>query len=201
MNLSQLWKEGTQWVIRVLQDMEARLKAWTKPAPDRLISGVATDLRRSKKRLIVENAFLRQQVIVLKRQNRRRQLTMKDRCLLVVLASLLRGWKDALLIVQPNALLKWHRQGFRLFWRRKSQAKPSKPRIAAETIALILEMATNNRLWGAPRIRDKLLKLGIRVSKRTIQKYMRQARRGLPPQQKSQTWATFRAAVPIYRRG
>ncbi len=91
MNLSQIWNEGTQWIIRVLQHMEARLKAWTRPAPERLISGVATDLLRSKKGLIVENAFLRQQVIVLKRQNRRPPLTMKDRCLLVVLASILRG--------------------------------------------------------------------------------------------------------------
>jgi putative transposase len=121
------------------------------------------------------------------------QLTPRDRRILVFLAHHVGGWKDALHIVKPDTLLRWHRQGFKLYWRRKSQGTPRRPQISEETIALIKEMAIENRLWGAPRIRDELRKLGIRVSKRTIQRYMRQARRGLPPQQKSQTWATFLA--------
>jgi hypothetical protein len=100
---------------------------------------------------------------------------------LVLLASTLRGWKDALHIVKPDTVMKWHRQVFRLFWRRKSRGQPRKPRISPEVIALIKEMAVENRLWGSPRIRDELLKLGFKVAKRTVQKYMRQARRGLPP--------------------
>jgi len=170
------------------------VKEWTKPAPDRQITGVAADLLRSKPELIAENAFLRQQVIVLKRQSAGRpSITQQDRRVLVVLASKLRGWKDALHIVKPDTVMKWHRQGFRLFWKRKTQAKARPPRISPEAIALIKEMAIENRLWGSPRIRDELLKLGFKVAKRTVQKYMRQARRGLLPEHQSQTWATFLA--------
>jgi hypothetical protein len=179
MNWRQLWNAGKQMVVRGLQQVETQVKAWTKPAPDRQITGVATDLFRSKKDLIAENAFLRQQVIVLKRQHTGRPpITPQDRRVLVALASKLRGWKDALHIVQPDTLVKWHRQGFRLYWRRKSQGKTHQPRISPETIALIKEMAVENRLWGSPRIRDELLTLGITVSKRPVQRYMRQARRG-----------------------
>ena len=109
---------------------------------------------------------------------------------MVLLASRVRAWRQALLIVQPETLLRWHRQGFRLFWRRKSRAGAStaRPKVAPETITLIKEMAAANRLWGAERIRGELLKLGIRVAKTTIQRYMRQAR---PPRHSGQTWATF----------
>jgi hypothetical protein len=106
---------------------------------------------------------------------------------LVFLAHHVGGWKDALHIVKPDTLLRWHRRGFKLYWRRKSQGIPRRAQISEETMALIKAMAIEDRLWGAPRIRDELHKLGIRVSKRTIQRYMRQARRGLPPRQKSQT--------------
>ena len=85
-------------------------------------------------------------------------------------------------------LLRWHQELFRLFWKRKSKASSHKPKVAAETIALIRAMARNNRLWGAERIRGELLKLGIRVCKRTIQKYMRTVRTHQP---RGQTWATF----------
>lgn len=85
-------------------------------------------------------------------------------------------------------LLRWHRELFRLYWKRRSKASSHKPKVAAETIALIREMAKENRLWGAERIRGELLKLGLRVCKRTIQKYMRTVR---TPQPRGQTWATF----------
>jgi len=111
-----------------------------------------------------------------------------DRMLLVLLARAVRTWKQALFIVQPETLLRWHRQGFQLYWKYKSRAAVSKPKIAAETVALIKEMARENRLWGAERIRGELLKLGIYVCKRTIQKYMRHAR---SPRRGGQTWATF----------
>jgi putative transposase len=108
--------------------------------------------------------------------------------LLVLLARAVRTWKQALLIVQPETLLRWHRQGFRLFWKYKSRAHSRKPRLSPETIILIKEMAAHNRLWGAERIRGELLKLDIRVSKRTIQKYMRQVR---PQRARGQNWKTF----------
>jgi putative transposase len=91
------------------------------------------------------------------------------------------------LIVQPDTLLRWHRELFRLYWKRKSKAHAHKPKVAPETIALIREMAKENRLWGAERIRGELLKLGIHVCKRTIQMYMRRVRTYQP---RGQTWAT-----------
>jgi putative transposase len=83
---------------------------------------------------------------------------------------------------------RWHRELFRWYWKRKSKAASHAPKVAAETIALIRQMAKDNRLWGAERIRGELLKLGIRVCKRTIQKYMSAVRTQQP---RSQTWATF----------
>ena len=127
-------------------------------------------------------------MIILRRQVKRTVCTKTDRILLVLLASIVRTWKQALLIVQPETLLRWHRQGFKLFWKYKSRAASLKPRISQETVALIKEMAKDNRLWGAERIRGELLKLGIHVSKRTIQKYMRQVRTSRP---RGQTWSTF----------
>jgi putative transposase len=101
---------------------------------------------------------------------------------------MVRAWKQALVIVQPETLLRWHRQGFRLFWRQKSKAPSTQAKVEAQTMALIKEMAKNNRLWGAERIRGELLKLDIHVCKRTIQKYMRGVR---TPRPTGQNWRTF----------
>ena len=133
----------------------------------------------------MENALLRQQLIVLHRQIKRPQLTNCDRKLFVLLARLTKFCKQSMHIVQPDTLLRWHRELFRLYWRRKSQGQP---KISAETIALIQKMAKENRLWGAERIRGELLKLGMEVSKRTIQKYLPKERKS---SSSSQTWATF----------
>src|SRR5439155_4401907 len=127
------------------------------------------DLSRSKSELIAENALLRQQLIVLRRQVKRPTFSRTDRILLVLLARLVRTWQQALLIVQPDTLLRWHRELFRLYWKRKSKAASHKPKVAEETITLIRQMAKDNRLWGAERIRGELLKLGMHVCKRTIQ--------------------------------
>lgn len=90
----------------------------------------------------------------------------------MLLASRLRAWRHALLIVQPDTLLRWHRQLFRWYWRGQSRAVPPghRPSLAPETIALIQQLAAANRLWGTERIRGELLKLDIRVAKSTIQK-------------------------------
>jgi transposase InsO family protein len=181
----------TRIVKAAIKHLERWFNEKTKPSNDRLTFGAAFDLTRSKRELMAENALLRQQLIVLKRQTNRPQLTQRDRLRLVLLASLVQRWKEALIIVKPDTLLKWHRQGFRLFWRRKSKVTPRQPRIPEEAIALIQAMAVENRLWGAKRIRDELSKLGHKVSKRTVAKYMRQARKDLPPWQSKQTWATF----------
>jgi len=161
---------------------------WTRPLTPSLLLGTMADLGRSKSELMAENALLRQQLIILKRQVKRPACTKTDRVLLVLLARVVRTWKQALFIVQPETLLRWHRELFRLYWKRRSKASSHKPRVAAVTIALIREMAKENRLWGAERIRGELLKLGIRVGKRTIQKYMRNVR---TPRPRGQKWATF----------
>jgi putative transposase len=175
-----------RWISTAVRAHIARL---TRPTPLALAAGVATDVTRSKADLLLENALLRHQLVVLSRSVKRPRLTTADRGLLVLLSSRLRTWADALVIVRPATVLRWHRQGFRLFWRRKSWPRRApKPKVAAETIALIREMAAANRLWSADRIRGELLKLDIRISKRTIQRYLRQAR---PPRRPGQAWSTF----------
>jgi putative transposase len=171
-----------------LDVLSSRFTRWTKPLRTLLPLATLTDLGKSKSQLIAENALLRQQLIILKRQEKRPACTKTDRVLLVLLARLVRTWNQALLIVQPETLLRWHRQGFKLFWKYKSRATSLKPRISQETVALIQEMARDNCLWGAERIRGELLKLGIHVCKRTIQKYMRPMRITRPH---GQTWKTF----------
>ena len=145
-------------------------------------------MTRSKADLIAENAMLRQQLIVLNHQMKRPHLTNGDRLRLVLLARRTQFWRQALHIVQPDTLLRWHRDLFRLYWRLKSRKKTREPGITQEIIGLIKQMAQENRLWGAERIRGELLKLGINVSKRTIQKYLDKLR---PSPTGSQTWGTF----------
>ncbi len=161
---------------------------WIKPHSTSLLLGTIADLSRGKSELLVENALLRQQLIILHRQIKRPACKKTDRFLLLLLARMIRTWKQALFIVQPETLLRWHRELFRLFWKHKSKADARQPKISPETIALIKEMASKNRLWGAERIRGELLKLGIRVCKRTIQKYMKHVRL---PRPRGQKWATF----------
>ena len=147
-------------VVTSVKELRARCVHWTKPLTSSLLLGTLVDLGRSKSELIAENALLRQQLIMLKRQVNRPACTKTDRILLVLLARAVRAWKQALFLVQPDTLLRWHRELFRLYWKRRSKASSHKPKVAAETIALIREMATENRLWGAERIRGELLKLG-----------------------------------------
>ena len=99
-------------------------------------------------------------------------------------ARLAPAWRDATLLVQPATILRWHRAGFRVFWRRRSRPSGRPPTAWAP---LIREMATRNPRWGAERFRGELLKLGIHVCKRTVQRYMRRLR----PRGDGQSWATF----------
>ena len=174
--------------IRFFDAVQNHIKRWLKPNTHSLTGGATTDLTRSKADLITENALLRQQLIVLQRQSKRPQISNLDRIKLLLLARSTPYWKQALLIVQPDTLLRWHRELFRIIWRRKSKPKSQSSRIPDETIALIRQMAADNQTWGAERIRGELLKLGIKVSKRTVQKYMN---RKDSPSPSGQTWATF----------
>ena len=178
-----LWLKEGCW-----DALSSRFARWARLLGTSLPLAILTDLGKSKSQLIAENVLLRQQLIILKRQVKRPACTKTDRVLLVLLARWVRTWQQALLIVQPDTLLRWHRELFCLVWKHKSKAHAHKPKVVPETIDLIRQMATENRLWGAERIRGELLKLGIRVCKRTIQKYIMTVR---SPQPRGQKWATF----------
>src|SRR5919201_6437287 len=127
-----------------------RLSEALRPTATRsLVLGTATDLLRGKPELVAENALLRQQLIVLARSTKRPRITRSDRALLVLLAGRVPAWRRALLIVQPTTLLRWHRAGFRLFWRWRSAPCSRRPRVSPAIVALIKRMARENRLWGA----------------------------------------------------
>jgi putative transposase len=112
--------------------------------------------------------MLRQQVIVASRKVSQPRFHPHERGLLVFLSSIVRRWREAVLLVRPDTILRWHREGFRLLWSRNSKSgRARRSPLAKETIELIERMARENRLWGAERIRGELLKLGIGVSKRT----------------------------------
>ena len=177
-----------QRVCFSFHSLQERFLRWIKPPTTSLLLSTFADLPRGKSELLAENALLRQQLIILRRQIKRPVYRKTDRFLLVLLARMVRTWKQALFIVQPETFLRWHRELFRVFWKHKCKAHSRKPRLSLETINLIKEMAAHNRLWGAERIRGELLKLGIRVSKRTIQKYMRPVRSKQP---RGQNWRTF----------
>jgi putative transposase len=170
--------------------VKQHLRRWTRPDSHSLAVNAVLDLARSKSELVLENALLRQQLIVLQRQVKRPALTWRDRVLFVLAASRLPSWKTALFIVQPDTLLRWHRDLFRRVWRRRSKHKGKKGRepLADDIVTLIKNMAQQNRTWGAERIRGELLKLGVQVAKSTIQKYINQVRGPLSPKQ---TWSTF----------
>jgi len=135
--------------------LRTRFVHWTAPLTSSLPLGILADLVRSKSEVMAENALLRQQLIILKRQVKRPACTKRDRILLVLLARAIRAWKQTLFLVQPETLLRWHRELFRPDWKRRSKASSHKPKVAAQTIALIREMAKENRLWGAERIRGE----------------------------------------------
>ena len=161
-----------QDIRRVVQQTQKMMKDWLKPKAPSLALGAVVDMRRSKPDLMLENALLRQQLIVISRQVKRPQFSRWDRLLLVWLASRWQGWRQALLLIQPETLLRWHRELFKWVWKHKSQHTGGKLPVEADIVALIQEMARQNSLWGAERIRGELLKLGIHVSKSTIQKYL-----------------------------
>jgi hypothetical protein len=122
---------------RFVNRVKLVLKQWSKPVTASIAVGTLKDLRRNRRELIVENAMLRQQLIVLNRQVKRPQLTQGDRVRLVLLARLTEFWQQPLHIVQPDTLLRWHRDLFRRYWRRKSKPMKRGERTSPETIELI----------------------------------------------------------------
>ena len=130
-------------------------------------------LLRSRVDVALENLALRQQVAVLAERRPRPRLAITDRLFWVSLRRLWSRWADVLVVVQPDTVVRWHRQGFRLFWRWRSRPRrPGRPRIDRELRDLIRRMARENPTWGAPRIHGELLKLGFDIAERTVSRYM-----------------------------
>src|SRR6267143_3694694 len=135
----------------------------------------------------LENAALRQQLAVFKRDMKRPRLRRWDRLFWIGLRAFWTDWKSALVIVRPETVISWQRRRFKRYWWRLSQRKgPGRPPISTEIRKLVRTMAAANPLWGAPRIHGELRKLGFEISERTISRLM--PKRCKEP---SQTWKTF----------
>ena len=139
--------------------------------------------------LVFENIALRQQLAIMKQRVNRPIIRIRDRIFWVFLFMIWKDWKNALIVVQPETVIRWHRKGFNLFWKFKSRKRRvGRPPIDSDIRKLNEDMARANLLWGAPRIHGELMKLGIKVHERTVSKIIRKFRTGKPP---SQTWRTF----------
>ena len=129
--------------------------------------------------LEAEVTLLRHQLNVLRRQAPSKpRLTAADRLLFVWLWRQFPSLRSAITIVQPDTVLRWHRSGFRLYWRWKSHSRSGRPRVPVEVRSLIRRLSTENPLWDAPRIHGELVKLGIEVAQSTVAKYMARRRPG-----------------------
>ena len=143
---------------------------------------------RTRANLALENLALRQQLANLRRTSSRPRLSTSDRAFWLVLSHVWSRWADVLVVVKPDTVLRWHRAGFRLFWRWKSRSHgPAEGSVAPEVRRLIRQMAEANVGWGAPRIHGELLKLGIDIGERSVSRFMPPKPRKPP----SQTWRTF----------
>jgi putative transposase len=134
-----------------------RFSRWIKPPTTSLLLGTYVDMTRGTSELLAENALLRQQLVILRRQIKRPIYKKRDRLLLVLLARMVQTWKQALFIVQPETILRWHRELFRLFWKRTSKAHSRELRLPPETIVLIKNMAANNPALGVSTNLTQLL--------------------------------------------
>src|SRR5205807_3176249 len=152
-----------------------------------LLLNLGASLFKPKSWLEAENVALRQQLVVLQRQVRGRvQFTNSDRLFFIQLYRWFPSVLQAMRIIRPETLVRWHRAGFRRYWRWKSQSLGGRPQISAELRALIRRLSIENLLWGAPRIHGELLKLGFEVAQSSVAKYM--VKRGGPL---GQGWRTF----------
>ncbi len=136
--------------------------------------------------IATENLALRHQLGILQRSVKRPRLRQRDRILWVWLSRFWANWRSCLIVVKPDTVVRWHRDGFRLYWRWKSRGKPGRPKIDAEIRRLIRRMSRENAAWGSPRIQSELALLGYTVDQSTVAKYMCRHRK--PP---FQTWRTF----------
>ncbi len=145
------------------------------------------NLFKSRTQLQLENLFLRKQLEVLSRSNKRSVIKRSDRFFFSLSRGLLNNWKDNLVIVKPETVIKWHRRGFKLFWKMKSKHNGGRGRIDIEARKVIIQITEENRSWGIPRIHGEIVKLGYNISQSTVFRYLQNLRRRKP----SQNWKTF----------
>src|ERR1022692_4071845 len=152
--------------------------------------GVLIRLFRIRGNLVLENLVLRQQLAVLKRRRPRPRLALVDKLFWVTVSRFWSGWKEALIVVTPETVVRWHRAGFRMYWRLISRVRVQVGRrqTSKEVRELIFRMVVENPIWGAPRIHGELLMLGFDVSERTISRWMKRAPRDPEP---AQRWLAF----------
>src|SRR5215468_246449 len=158
----------------------------------RLCLGTLVRFLRSRHSLLLENLALRQQLVVLKRRHPRPKLDLSDKLFWLLVRRCWSGWKQALLVVTPETVIRWHRAGFRWYWRMISKTKKpiGRRQTPKEVRDLIFQMMAENSSWGAPRIHGELLMLGFDVSERTISRWMKRAPRDPQP---AQRWRAFLA--------
>jgi len=142
---------------------------------------------KSHRHLALENLALRQQLAMLKQSTKRPRVSPIDRLFWVLLSKYVEGWRTMLHALHTDTVVRWHREGFRRYWRWKSRRRRvGRPPVDTEIRKLIRQMQSANVGWGAPRIHGELLKLGIEISQATVSKYMQYHHK--PP---TQTWRTF----------
>jgi putative transposase len=155
-----------------------------------VLTGAMLRVFHTRRNLLLENLVLRQQLAVLKRKRPRPRIAALDKLFWVLARRFWSGWKQALIVVTPDTVVRWHRAGFALYWRAISRARRvfGRKRISKEVRDLIFRMVDENPTWGAPRIHGELLMLGFGVSERTISRWMRRAPRNSEP---AKRWLTF----------
>src|SRR5258708_6875966 len=155
-----------------------------------LCFGTLVHLLRARRSLLLENLALRQQLAVLKRRHPRPRLNLPDKLFWVAVRGFWSGWQQSLIAVRPETVVRWHRGGFRLYWKLISKVRRpvGRRQTSKEVRELIFQMVVENPTWGAPRIHGELLMLGFDVSERTISRWMKRAPRDPEP---AKRWLTF----------
>jgi putative transposase len=142
---------------------------------------------RSRIQIQLEIISLRKQLEILARTPSRPRLRSSDRFFFSTMTNVFSSWKETLLVIKPETVVRWHRQSFRVYWRWKRRSEAGRPKIPQAQINLIRQMANDNPLWEAPRIHGEMLKLGFDISEATVQRYL--PRR--PQRTSRQRWKTF----------
>jgi putative transposase len=143
----------------------------------RLLAGAMLRSLRARRSLLLENLALRQQIAALKRRHPRPRLSAFDKLFWVAARKFWSGWNQALLVVTPETVVRWHRTGFRLYWRLISKVRRpiGRRQTPKQVRQLIFRMVAENPIWGAPRIHGELLMLGFDISERAISRWMKRA--------------------------